>query len=145
MKFYTRFNPPPPVNSPSGDVDMTEQQYKDECDINTILRNYGAVPVPIAEKIPRFADVSEVGDFAKSLSMVTRATEAFEAQPSSLRARFGHDPSAFYEFVSNPDNRAECIKLGLIEEPDNSLNPVDLLQKIADGVTAPAATPSSAE
>ena len=34
--------------------------------------------------------------------------------PSSLRSRFGNDPAAYLDFVSNEENKPEMAKLGLL-------------------------------
>lgn len=142
MKFYTRFNPPPSVDSPCGGPSLTEQQYKDDCDINKILQRYAITGAPLPTNLGSYGDVSQAGDFAQNLEMVTKATQAFEAQPSSIRARFGHDPSAFYDFVSNPDNSAELVRLGLMTEKTVEPTTNELLTRIADGVTSKEVAPS---
>ena len=36
--------------------------------------------------------------------------------PSDIRKQFDNNPGKFYEFVSNPDNKDELIKMGFIEQ-----------------------------
>ena len=45
------------------------------------------------------------------------ADAAFMAFPSSVRDRFGNDPSALFAFVHDSSNRDEAISLGLIGPP----------------------------
>lgn len=37
--------------------------------------------------------------------------------PSEVRKRFGNNPGVFMDFVSNPDNKEELVKLGLAVKP----------------------------
>jgi hypothetical protein len=37
------------------------------------------------------------------------------ALPADVRARFENDPANLLDFMVNPANNAECIKLGLID------------------------------
>lgn len=116
-KFVTKYSHKPGYTAPKGDS-MTDQQYKDETDIVSVLTKYnmtGTLP-PNARGEGQYADVSEFGDFTDQLNRVVEAREKFEALPSAVRDRFGNSPQAFYEFVSNPENASECVKLGLAVE-----------------------------
>lgn len=116
-KFVNKYNHQHGYTKPSGDS-LTDQQYKDETDIVAVLTKYnmtGTLP-PSARGEGQYADVSEFGDFTDQLNRVVEAREKFEALPSAVRDRFGNSPQAFYEFVSNPANAAECVKLGLAVE-----------------------------
>lgn len=100
------------------DVTLTKQSFKDECDINQIVDRFlktGALPENVA--VPQFGDFDTVNDYQSALAIVMAADEAFMSFPHDFRARFSNDPAQFIEFVHNPANREECIKLGLIEKP----------------------------
>ena len=116
-KFLDKYSHKAGYTTPKGES-MTDQQYKDETDIVLVLSKYnmtGTLP-PNVRGEGSFADVSEFGDFTDQLNRVVEAREKFEALPSSVRDRFGNSPQAFYEFVSDPSNAAECVKLGLAVE-----------------------------
>lgn len=133
-KFLTKYDHADVV-SPSGDVSMTDQQYLKECDIDLILKRYRAgEPLPVNTREGRFGDFSEVGEFADCMRRVNNAVADFEALPAAVRARFGNEPLAFYQFALNPSNREECVKMGIAKE----LPPAD----VKDVVTAPAAEPA---
>lgn len=98
----------------------TKQSFVEECDINNILKQYqktGQIRhiTAQAEK-GQYVDLPEPIDFQESLNTVMRAEEAFATLPAKLRNRFGNDPSEFLEFMGDPANQDEIIKLGLAKD-----------------------------
>jgi len=95
--------------------DLAKQAHKSECDINTIVKKHlkHGIPFPTAEN-KFYADLSEIGDFQKSMETVLRGQELFSALPAPIRERFSNDPYQYLNFASNPANKAEMAKLGLI-------------------------------
>lgn len=106
-----------------------QQQFKDEVDINKIMKRFGVtgeLPTKIRPVLPDEYD--DVTDFASAMNVVRKASEAFMMLPSGVRARFQNNPQVFTEFFANEDNRAEAEKLGLIipkpkEEPKPAPEP----------------------
>jgi phage internal scaffolding protein len=103
---------------------LAQQHFKDECDVNNILRKYQKTG--LIDHVNRFqgdyADLSDVPDFQDSLNAVIDAQEAFMTLPSSIRKQFGNDPAAFLDFVHDPDNRDEMVKMGLSKAPTGAPN-----------------------
>ena len=100
----------------------TVQHFAKEADINEIMRRFGVTDgaIPPAVTDPRyFGDFSDVPDFRQALDNVRNAEAAFAALPADLRRRFGNDPVELFQFVHDPKNLEESIKLGLLkrEEP----------------------------
>ncbi|QXP08642.1 MAG: internal scaffolding protein [Arizlama microvirus] len=96
---------------------LTQQQHKDEVDINTIARNFGLtgkLPQPVY--LPTFADFSDIGDFQTALHQIQRAEASFQAMPSHVRERFQNDPQRFLEFTSDSRNADELRALGLFKD-----------------------------
>lgn len=93
---------------------MTEQAHKKECDMNYILKEYAKTGIVRHAKTHegRYDDVS-VADFQAAMFIVKEAQNMFDTLPSELRQRF-KGPEQFLEFVNNPTNRDEMIKLGMI-------------------------------
>lgn len=97
----------------------TKQSFKDECDINKIMKRFKKIMG--AEYLNRyqgyvggeFGDFSMVGDYRSAIEQVNRAKEVFGALPSKVRARFSNDPAEFLDFVQNPANADEMVSLGL--------------------------------
>lgn len=98
----------------------TKQAHVAECDINNILKQYlktGMVRhVSQRAEMGAYADLPDQVDFQDSLNTVIRAQNVFADLPSKLRSRFGNDPREFLEFMANPDNQDEAIKLGLVTD-----------------------------
>lgn len=107
-KIYKRFETPPHKGLRCG-AGLTQQQFKDECDINYIIRHYnGQTPPP-----PVYGDVSMFDGLQDAIAMVDNARDAFMALPSNVRDDFGHNPVAFFEFARNPANYEYLVKNGL--------------------------------
>jgi len=97
-----------------GGESRTKQSFKDECDINVIVRRFGVTGVaPGTTKVPMYGDFSDVGDFSTCVDRMMQAQANFDTLPSDVRRRFRNDPQEFLEFCSNPGNLDEMRKLGL--------------------------------
>lgn len=97
--------------------EYTDQSFKDESDINTIMARYqstGEMPV-LNEMEGQWLDVTEM-DFQTHMNFILEAQGLFDSLPSDLRDRFGNDPGAFLGFCSDEANRGEMAKLGLLNE-----------------------------
>lgn len=98
-------------------ISLTQQHFKEECDINTIVRRYAVTGVMpnVNPKPPIYGDFSEVPDYQAAFAAVAHAGELFASLPSAVRDRFGNDPARMIAFLQDSANRAEAEKLGLIE------------------------------
>lgn len=99
------------------------QSFKDECDINNILKKYQKTGVVdwLAKHEGTYADVSAF-DFMSAQMTIVEAKRMFGDLPSSVRKRFSNDPAEFLLFMEDDSNLEEAIKLGLatrkvVEEP----------------------------
>lgn len=100
------------------DESLTQQQFRDECDINNILRNFGVTGhLPTTAVQPMAGDFTEIGDYQEALEAVRASEENFLALPSSVRDRFQHDPRVFVDFCLNPANLEAVRELGLAPRP----------------------------
>lgn len=102
---------------------MTQQHFKDETMIDSILQKYaetGFLTDPFSPKRPiQFGDFSDVTDFQTAQNAVARATEYFESLPSRVRASFSNSPQEFLNALNDPDQRSKLEELGFVvsEEP----------------------------
>lgn len=99
-------------------VDRVKQSFKEECDINTIVRRFeqtGEFPY-VNPREASFGDVTGL-EFRSMLDTVLEAQAAFDALPADVRDRFNHDPVKFVDFCSKKENAAELEKLGLAAKP----------------------------
>lgn len=97
------------------DASRTQQHFKDETDINNILRMFNITgQLPKKAVTPQYGDFSGVVDYHTALNAVIAAEDEFMTLPANLRARFDNDPAELIEFLNNPENKDEAKKLGLI-------------------------------
>lgn len=96
---------------------MTEQGHKKECDVNEIIKKYDKMGVIThVNKIEaKFGDFT-VGQFQEMQNQILEATSMFNSLPSDIRKRFANDPGKLLDFMDDPNNREEAIKLGLIDK-----------------------------
>ena len=96
------------------DVSLTQQQFKEEADINTIVDRFLKSGVlPSAATMPQYLDYEGVFDFQSAMNVVRQADENFMRLDAKVRARFNNSPQQFLEFFANPENVDEAIRLGL--------------------------------
>lgn len=103
---------------------MAKQSFKDECDINLIVRRAeqtGVLPSLIKEN-PKFGDFSDPISYQDSLNLVIKAEAQFQNLSSHIRERFNNDPKKFLEFTANPANNHEMVTLGLAQKRQTNLN-----------------------
>lgn len=98
------------------DQGLTEQNHKDDVDINNILAKYQKTQTLEHRNEYR----GEYGfatsqTYEEAMQVVAKATSMFEDLPSHMRQRFNHDPGNFLQFVQNDKNAKEMVKMGLAE------------------------------
>ena len=96
------------------DASLTQQQFKEESDINTIVDRFmksGVLPTPT--NMPQYVDYEGVFDFQSAMNAVRAADENFMRMDAKIRARFNNSPQEFLEFFANTENTEEAIRLGL--------------------------------
>lgn len=128
VKIYKRFETPPHKGLKCG-AGRTQQHFKDECDINYIIRHYNGQTAPP----PVYGDVSMFDGLQNAIEMVDSAQDAFMNLPSKVRDDFGHSPVAFFEFARNPANYQYLVDNGLA-----------VAKKTAQTQSPPSVEPSSA-
>jgi len=95
---------------------LAQQHFRDECDINNILRQFNITGLlPEAPLSPRYGDFTGIHDYHTALNAVIAAEDGFMSLPADLRAKFRNDPEMLINFLDNPSNKDEAIKLGLID------------------------------
>lgn len=107
------------IQSTNPEPSLTQQSFKDECDINKIMEKYHKTREITHLNLRKgvYADLSNVTDYMSALDTVAKATSAFDSLPSKLRTRFENDPSQLLAFVNNPTNYDEAVSLGLVQKP----------------------------
>ena len=121
MKFRTPYNKLKPDNGISfeGCVSLTKQSFKEECDINNIVRKFetqGILPDNIRSN-PQYGDFTNLPSYQESLNVVIEANERFTDLPAKVRKRFDNDPGKLIDFCQDPKNLDEMVELGLAKRP----------------------------
>jgi phage internal scaffolding protein len=112
---------------------MAQQHFKDECDINFVLKNFGIEGLTQNRLEPRYGDFSDVVDYHSALNAVIAAEDGFMALSANIRTRFQNDPAQLIDFLENPANREEAESLGLVTKSEPV--PVGLLDPTGTGDT----------
>lgn len=111
---------------------ITEQCHKNACDVNNILEKYQRTGVLEHRNQHRgeYAFVDPI-TFQECMETVARAQSMYEELPAHVRQKFT-GPGEFLNYVQNPANAPEMVKLGLAERlsdiPSNTIqkDPADL-------------------
>jgi len=98
---------------------MTKQSFKDECDVNHIMRRYEKTGIfPEQTSLPQFLDLTSLpSNFQEMQEIVVNAQEQFMALPAQIRKKFHNDPAEFVDFCQDPANQEELYNMGLAERP----------------------------
>lgn len=119
-KFYTAYSKKRRVVVVNKEPSMTQQSFKNECDINRIVGQYKkhGVITHLNNSKENYG-VAPSHSFHEAMNIVIQAQEMFDSLPSQLRKEFSNDPANFLEFVENPENYDDLIELGLVDKRDN--------------------------
>lgn len=102
-------------------VSLTHQSMAPECDINRVMERWQKTGVLEHRNTfeGQYGDFTDTpSDYHASMNAVVRAEEMFSSLPSSIRKRFANDPGNFLDFVGDPENHSELIKMGLANAVD---------------------------
>lgn len=96
---------------PSG-VSLTVQSQAEEADINVLVKRFGITgTMPQNMRVPEYGDFEDVFDFQSAMNAVRQSQESFDRMPAELRARFGNDPQAFFDFATALDKDGKLVNL----------------------------------
>lgn len=126
-------------------VSRTKQSFREESDINKIVARArsGAAVTHMARGIPRYMDVSEVGDYKGALDML-RSMDAFFAKlPAKVRLAFGNDPAELLDAVETTEGRRKLEELGLVSKIPDAVPFEETVTRNADGTFAKEGRPGS--
>lgn len=119
---------------------LTKQSFKDECDINVIVKRFGiGYDIPSSFRLPQFGDFTGLDSFEDAANAIAVANEQFDMLPAAIRSRFSNDPAAFVDFVTNADNLDDVIAMGLA--PERPSKPSDAVDTPATPLQAAKGSP----
>lgn len=110
------------------DASKTQQGPTSDCDINVLVRRFGIdkEPPPLALLDPsQFGEFDDSMSLADALGVVNHARNLFMQLPPQLRERFGNEPAVMWEFVNDPKNAEEAVRIGLLRarSPQDARSP----------------------
>lgn len=134
---HTFNKPPKPILHFEG-PGRTKQSFKDECDINNIMRRYAVTGVieHLSQREPQYIDTTGA-EFMDAMLVVAEAKTRFAELPAEIRNRFENDPAKLLDFVHDPENLEESIKWGFI---DRDKLPQTLMAASSSGQATPTPT-----
>ncbi len=120
---------------------MTQQNFRDETNINLILAKYAKTGLldHVNKYGGHYAEMPNENDFHAAMNLVTSAQSMFNELPSGIRGKFYNDPAQFLDFIDDPENRDEAIEMGLFPF-EATEKPVE-----ADGVHSEGDSPEDPE
>lgn len=105
------------VTDYSSQPSLTKSEFKEECDINNVIaRALRTGVLPCVDREALYGDFSQVTDYATAQTKIAAAKTEFEQLPSDIKEKFDNDVTNLLDWIDNPENEAEAIKLGLLPE-----------------------------
>lgn len=153
-KFYTLYSPAPKQGLEFKEPSMTDQSFKDECDMGKLIDRYNKTgffynPLVAHQNKPRspmFEDFSDVPTFQEAQEVIARSQAQFEALPAKVRDYFDNDPALMLAFINDPKNRDKCVELGIFNDSSRGagdFSPANATSSVAqDNPQASAGSPS---
>lgn len=101
-------------------VSLTQQCFKDSCEIKNIIES-APFNGNFMEELNKRAAAAQYGDFTHfdyqtMQNQVAMARSQFEQLPSEVRDRFDSQPEKLYDFLADEKNYEEAVKLGLLPQ-----------------------------
>ncbi|QXP08099.1 MAG: internal scaffolding protein [Arizlama microvirus] len=112
---------------------LTDQSYKNLCDINNIMAQYAKTGTfgHLATRQPQYIDNTMIPNLEDAFSIARNATDLFNSLPADIRKLMDNNPINLESFVHNPDNADMLLKHGLIVKRETQVIP----KKTDTGIT----------
>lgn len=106
----------------------TQQSFKDECDVNLIMKRFERTGVLDHLNVfeGSYGDFTELPtSYHEAVNQVIAAQDMFMTIPARIRAMFDNDPGKFLAFAEDPENAERMIELGLARQAPGAAAPLD--------------------
>lgn len=121
VEFYTRYKAPKSPVADSSKPSLTQQEFKESCDINNILAKFSvqarALGVEPSQLMPQdqgtYGDFSQLDDFQTAQNKIAFLNDQFSNLPSDVRRKFGDNLNTFMSALSDPNRIDELGELGV--------------------------------
>lgn len=114
MKRIKRLSHPVTINNEPSRTDQSQLQSTDVNHIMDLYLKSGDERL-LQKRQGQYMDLTEIPDLAQAMSQINLAQDAFLTLPSKLRKQLDNDPTKFIEWIRDPENKDEAIKLGFIK------------------------------
>lgn len=101
----------------------TKQSFKDECDINNVVRRYATTGMlsHVSRRQPTYGDFSSVTSLEQAIDLVAQLDDEFREMPSGIRAAADNNPLRYLEMLTSQagvDRLAEAgLKFDQVDAP----------------------------
>lgn len=101
-----------PYQTINNEPSLTQQQFAKQCDINYIMQGHPHVHRNYLD--PKFNDLTKDLSWVENQNIVAKTKSDFEKFPLKVKEKFNNDVRNALNFMSDPLNLKESVKLGLI-------------------------------
>lgn len=106
------------VQTVNTEPSLTQQQFKDQTDINRIMAQYEKMGISYGnlpnDQSAVYGDVSLIpNNYQEILHKVAAAEAAFLQLPAELRSQYNNNPQDLVDWLAKPENNAKAVELGL--------------------------------
>lgn len=106
------------------DESLTQQHFTRDADINVIAERFGLTGIPSLPLDPAaFRDTTNDPDLREILDRSREARDHFNALPHKLRQRFHYSMGELWQFLRDPENADEAVRLGLLKRESSAAPP----------------------
>lgn len=128
-----------------GTVSLTKQSFKDECDVNLIVKNNAQTGMwaHLNKRQPTYGDFTQALGLEAAMELVHQAQTDFDELPARVRAECCNDPVQLLHKLADPALAQGLVDLGLpLHVPDPTLSE-QITTGVVEGLaqTPGAATP----
>lgn len=125
--FYNQFQKRPVLkqSKPS----MTDQDKKQECDLNYIIQNYVRQGKELPYAHAQYGDISRLSlkDYQDAMLLTAEMKSNFEDLPAVEREKFHNNVSEYVDYISNYSNLKDCLERKLVDIESVPGDVLDLL------------------
>ncbi len=103
-------------------VSRTKQSFAKDADINRIVSRaektgFLVDPSVMSRREAFYGDFAGMPSYLEMQDTVAKCDQVFMQLPVDLRERFRNDPQMLLEFLADPANKDEAVRLGFLEPP----------------------------
>lgn len=114
------YDPVEECNTDTVGHSLTQQQFKDECDIHRILTRYAEYGTcdHLMRVAPKYVDCTHISSktFQDHLDFMMDFDDYFDSLPQEVRDKFDDDPEAMMEYLADEKNFEAACELGIISK-----------------------------